>query len=76
MLNTKLRPHHTDILESVGLLMEIEIVFAVMGAMIGATIGQLNGDWITNNFLRYYRDRFQKIIGAFDRSDPGDNSSN
>lgn len=56
--------------------MEIEIVFAVMGAMIGATIGQLNGDWITNNFLRYYRDRFQKIIGAFDRSDSGDNSSN
>jgi hypothetical protein len=76
MLNTKHRPHHTDILESVGLLMESDFVFAVMGAMLGATIGQLNGDWITHNFLRYFRDRFQKNIGAFDRSDPGDNSSN
>jgi len=55
--------------------MEPDFFFAVMGAMLGATIGQLNGDRITHNLLKYFRDRFQKIIEVFDRSDPGNKSS-
>ena len=52
--------------------MEPHIVMAVMGALIGATIGQLKGKTITQDLRRYLRGRLQKLLAAFGKHDVSD----
>ena len=56
--------------------MEPHIVMAVMGALIGATIGQLKSKTITQDLPRYLRDRLQKLLASFDRSAVSDKTEN
>ena len=55
--------------------MEVDFVFAILGGIIGATIGQFKGDTITSRLSRYFGKRYQKVFGLFTSSRPTDPAS-
>ena len=55
--------------------MESEIVFAVVGAIIGVTIGQINSETIAIRFSKFLRNRFRKAIGILNPSKSHDKTS-
>jgi len=48
--------------------MESEIVFAVLGAIVGVTIGQLKSEIIADRFSKPLGKRFRKVIEILNRS--------
>jgi hypothetical protein len=45
--------------------MNSDIALAVIGALIGVTIGQFKGDLIANRLSRFFRERWQKVFRGF-----------
>ena len=52
--------------------MEPEIVFAVMGAIVGVTIGQLKSEIIADRFSKLMGKRFSKAAEILNRSKSND----
>lgn len=44
--------------------MNSDIALAIIGALIGVTIGQLKGDLITNRLSKFFRVKWQKVLRA------------
>ena len=55
--------------------MEVDVVFAILGGIIGATIGQFKADRITSWLSRYFAKPYQKVCGIFNNSRPADPAS-
>ena len=55
--------------------MEGDVVFAILGGIIGATIGQFKADMITSRLSRQFGKRYQKVFGLFASSRPTDPAS-
>lgn len=49
--------------------MKSDIALAIIGALIGVTIGQVKGDIITNYLSRSFREKWQKILRTLPQSD-------
>lgn len=48
--------------------MEPEIVFAVLGAIVGVTIGQMKSEIITDRFSKPLGKRFRKVVEILNRT--------
>jgi hypothetical protein len=51
--------------------MKSDIALAIIGALIGVTIGQFKGDMISNRLSSFFRDSWQRVLRAV----PGQNDS-
>ena len=55
--------------------MEVDVVFAILGGIIGVTIGQFKGEMIMSRLSRQFGKRYQKVFGLFASSRPTDPAS-
>jgi hypothetical protein len=55
--------------------MEVDVVFAILGGIIGATIGQFNGSIITGHLSKYFRKQYQRVCGISNNSGPTESIS-
>ena len=47
--------------------MKVELIFALMGGIVGATIAQLKGQMIASRVVNRLPERVQKLLGSSQR---------
>ncbi len=46
-----------------------DIALAIIGALVGVTIGLLKGEMMTNRLSKFFRERWQKVFQPLPQSD-------